>query len=188
MQDRHALDDPQLIAAIAAGEREAFALLVERHAAAVHRLALAMTGSAATAEDVSQDVFVSAWRFASTFRGGSARAWLLTITRNAVHRSRRRRAGQPDHDDPLDELAVGAGWGKTSTSPDFERALESRELLTRAMERLRDGDREVLTLVDLEGLTLAEGASLLELEIPALKSRLHRARIRFLGAVRELSS
>lgn len=188
MQDSHAVDDSELLRALAGGGRDAFVALVHQHGAAVHRLAVAMTGSRAAADDVSQEAFLAAWRFAPSFRGGSARAWLLRITRNAVHRSRRRRVGEPSHQEPLDELAITAGWGDRAQSPDFERALESRELLGRALSSLQTSDQEILTLIELEGMTLAEGASMLELEIPALKSRLHRARLRLLAAVRELTS
>jgi RNA polymerase sigma-70 factor (ECF subfamily) len=183
------LTDAELFAAIAQGDRDAFAVLLGRHAASVHRLATAMSGSSAAADDVCQEVFLAAWRSAGSFKGtSSAKGWLFTITRNAVSRSRRRRAGQPLHDEPLDVLATSAGWGCSSSSTDFARALENRELLLRAMARLTTADQEVLTLVDLEGMTLAETAEMVDVELPALKSRLHRARLRLLAAVREISS
>ncbi len=80
-----------------------------------------------------------------------------------------------------------AGWGLDSPTPDFERVLESRELLAVALARLSPGDQEVLTLIDLEGMSLVDGAELMALELPALKSRLHRARLRLLAAVKEVS-
>ena len=88
--------DRDVIQAVASGERDAFALLVERHAASVRRLAVAMTANEATADDVAQEVFVAAWRSAAKFRGdGSVRGWLLTIARNAARRTARRRSGEP---------------------------------------------------------------------------------------------
>ena len=147
-----------------------------------------MTANDATADDVTQEVFVSAWRNAAKFRGdGSARGWLLTIARNAARRTARRRTGEPAAAEALDELAVCAGWGDARPTADFERALESRDVLAAAFSRLGPGDREVLTLVDLEGLSLAESADLIELQLPALKSRLHRARLRLLAAAKEVS-
>ncbi len=62
-----------------------------QHAASVRRLALALTHSEATADDVVQEVYLSAWRHATGFRGeGSARGWSPTITRNAARRTARR--------------------------------------------------------------------------------------------------
>ena len=188
MQDSNEPADAELIRAVGEGKREAFAALVRRHAASVRRLALTLTSSEATADDVVQDVYLSVWRHAKSFGGeGSARGWLLTITRNAARRKARRRAGEPAAAEPLDELAVCAGWGAASSAPDFERALESRELLRQALARLSPEHQEVVTVIDLEGMSLAEGATLLGLELPALKSRLHRARLRLLGAVKEVS-
>lgn len=189
MLDRPAQDSDDLgcLRAVARGDREAFAALVSRHAPSVRRLASALTGNDAEADDVTQEVFVSAWRSAQTFRArGSVRGWLLTITRNAVRRAARRRAGEPARTEPLEALAICAGWGTPGVSTEFERALESRELLARALSTLSDDDREVLTVVELEGLSLRESAALLELELPALKSRLHRARLRLLAAIKEM--
>jgi RNA polymerase sigma-70 factor (ECF subfamily) len=148
-----------------------------------------MTRDEDTADDVVQEVFVAAWRSAQTFRGDSSvRNWLLTITRNAARRTTRRRAGEPAKTEDLDQLAEAAGWGQGDMSPDFERALESRELLIAGMARLSADDGELVTLVDLEGLSLREAAGVLDLQLPTLKSRLHRARIRLIAALEEVSA
>ena len=190
MLDRTA-DEPSDLAAleaVAAGDREAFTLLVTRHAASVRRLAGALTSDEATADDVTQEVFLSVWRGARGFRNeGSVRGWLLTITRNAARRSARRRVGEPAQTEELGGLAMCAGWGGVRPEPGFLRTLESRELLSAALTRLAAADREVLTLVDLEGMSLRESATMLELDVAALKSRLHRARLRLLAAAKEVS-
>jgi RNA polymerase sigma-70 factor (ECF subfamily) len=91
--------------------------------------------------------------------------------------------GEPASFEPLETLGVQAGWG------DDGAALESlarRDLLRRALRRLRPDDREILVLRELEGLPGAEVAEMLELTLAAMKSRLHRARLRLAAALREV--
>ena len=171
---------------VAAGDRTALDGLVDRHAAAVHRYVRSLTSDADRAEDALQETFIAAWRSAGTFRGdGSARSWLLTIARNAVHRQRRRRAGEPAEHEDLSALAREAGWGRT---PAFSRRLEARDLVERAMEGLSPEDREILILRDAEGTSGEEAAEMLGITLAAQKSRLHRARLRFMARVREIDT
>lgn len=155
-----------------------------RHQAAVWRFARSLCRDPAVAEDVLQETFLAALRGGARFQGeGSARPWLFTIARNRAHRHFRRRAGEPADHQPLDALGVAAGWGD-----DPEAALDrarTRADLAAALERLADGDREVLLLRDLEGLTGEEAAAVLGLPLATLKTRLHRARLRLAAALRE---
>ena len=178
-------DDPSLLRAAAAGDCDAFETFVGRHQASVYRLARAMTADADEAEDVLQETFLAAWKSAGSFRGsGSARAWILTIARNAVRRSRRRRAGEPAHFEPVDELGLRAGWGGEEPLLD---TLARRDLLRRALDSLSPEDREVLVLRELEGLGGEEVAGMLGLSLAAMKSRLHRARLRLVAALKEVA-
>lgn len=177
--------DAALIRAIAAGERSAFEALVLRHGASIRRLARAMTTDDATADDVLQEVFVSAWRAAGTFRGdGSARGWLLTMTRHAAQRTHRRRVGEPGRAESLESLACDAGWGAAPDAP-LDRVLADRQRLAAALDALQPDDREILVLVELEGLDIDEAAQTLGLKLNATKSRLHRARLRMVAAARK---
>ena len=93
MLDRQAHDsstsDRDLIALAAAGDHGAFERLVERHAAAVLRMATVVTGNPTMTEDALQQTFLSAYRGAASVRAdASARTWLLTIARNAGYRLR----------------------------------------------------------------------------------------------------
>jgi RNA polymerase sigma-70 factor (ECF subfamily) len=177
-------DDAALLERAAAGDREAFDLFVRRHQASVWRLLRALTRDPADAEDALQDAFLGAWRGAGTYRGGpSARGWMLTVARNAVRRAHRRRAGEPPELESLEELGLHAGWG---ANPGTLETLARRELLERALARLTPEDREVLVLRELEELSGEETAAVLEVGVPAMKSRLHRARLRLVAALREI--
>jgi RNA polymerase sigma-70 factor, ECF subfamily len=178
--------DPELIASAAAGDRAAFDLLVARHQASVYRFAFMLTRDPAKAEDALQETFLSAWRGAGSYRAeAAARSWLLTIARNAVSRLHRRRAGEPEDFAPLDELGEMAGWG---AGEDPEAAAIRRQdhgRLSRALQSLSDHDREILVLRDLEGFSGEETAEVLGISLPAMKTRLHRARLRLAAALRK---
>jgi RNA polymerase sigma-70 factor (ECF subfamily) len=188
MLDRPARDDPrtdeELIALSAAGDRRAFDRLVERHSAAVLRLTNVVTGDPMTAEDALQLAFLSAYRNAASFRSdASVRTWLFAIARNAALRLRSKRGREEIVEEPLMELGLDAGWG-TENPEALAMAAEQGELLRRAMRSLSSEDQEVLILRDVEGLRGTETAEVLGIGEPALKSRLHRARLRLAGALR----
>jgi RNA polymerase sigma-70 factor (ECF subfamily) len=155
---------------------------MDRHALAVHRLLLSLGASPDDAEDALQDCFISAWRGAATFSGrDSARGWLFSIARNALHRHHRKRAGEPAELHPLDALGVAAGWGGET---DFSHRFDVEEELEWALNQIPAEERQVIVLRDLDGLTGEETAEVLELSVAAMKSRLHRGRLRLMGVVR----
>jgi RNA polymerase sigma-70 factor, ECF subfamily len=180
-----ALSDEALLGCTAAGDREAFAQLVTRLEACVFRYARALATDHQEAEDLLQQTFLAALGSAGRFRGeSSVRTWLFTIARHAAFRARARRDREPLDPVPLDELGRLAGWGQ----PDPEQALmaaERRARLMAALESLAPDDREILTLRDLEGHSGEEVAALLGLGVAAMKSRLHRARLRLAASVRK---
>lgn len=178
-------DDQQFLAAVALGDRAAFERFVERHQAAVFRYLRSAAAEEADAEDALQEAFVAAWRNAGSYRGGaSARGWILTIARNALSRAHRRRSGQPTSFEEVEELGIQAGWGQEE---DVLEGLARRELLTRALAALAREDREILILRELEGFSGEEVAEMLGLSLAAMKSRLHRARLRLVAALREVA-
>jgi RNA polymerase sigma-70 factor (ECF subfamily) len=182
-----ARDEVTLLQRAAAGDGDAFDAFVARHEAAVLRFVRTLTRDASAAEEALQETFVAAWRSAGTFRGdASPRSWLFTIARHAVHRQFRRPAGAPSPADatPLDELGLAAGW--SASDPEAQViARERREIVARALEALDGEDRRVLVLRDLEGLSGEEAAAALGLTVAALKSRLHRARLRLAAQLRQ---
>jgi RNA polymerase sigma-70 factor (ECF subfamily) len=178
-------DDQALLRSSAAGDRGAFERFVLRHQAPVFRYLRSMAPNEADAEDALQEAFVRAWRSAGTYRGGaSARGWILTVARNAVRRSQRRRAGEPASFETVESLGLSAGWGEEQ---DVLEGLARRDLLRRALGSLPDEDREILVLRELEGFSGDEVADVLGITSAAMKSRLHRARLRLVVALREVA-
>lgn len=179
--------DLKALAATVAGDRRAFEGLAGRHRPTMLRFARALVPSDAAAEEVVQEALLSAYTHAGSFRGeGSVRAWLLTITRRSASRWRRAEPAVESLDDvPLATLGIAAGWGAPEASPEHLAALaEQADLLGRALARLPEGDRLVLTLRDVEGLSGEEVAEVLDLGLAATKTRVHRARLRLMAELR----
>lgn len=175
------VDDATLLRLTATGDDGAFATFVDRHHAGIWRRAMALTGQAADAEDLMQETFLAAWRGAGSFRGGSGRAWLLTIAAHAWQRLGRRAAPLAASDDAesVEALALRAGWGREDGD---ERAATVQE----AFARLAADDRRLLVLRDIEEMSGEDAAALLGLTLAAMKSRLHRARLRLAAAYEEV--
>ena len=173
--------DAGLLRQSAVGDRLAFLTFMTRHQAAVLRFCRTLAGSRQDAEDVLQETFLTAWRKAATFEGrGGARSWLLTIARRKFYRSARSPKPTPAGDvATLEELGAAAGWGRSDSSRRF--GLDEQIELRRAFESLSRSDRQILVLRDLEGFSNAESAAILGIEVPAVKSRLHRARLRLMS-------
>ncbi|MBK8254761.1 MAG: RNA polymerase sigma factor [Polyangiaceae bacterium] len=180
-----AVDSPDtaLLERISSGDKAAASMFVTRHRASVHRFAKALVRDRGIVDDVLQDTFIAALTHAGTFRGeGSARGWLFTIARRAALKLEPRE--QPlSEDDDLETLGVRAGWGAADPESLMGTA-QTREQVNLALQRLHAEDREILVLRDMEGLSGPETAEVLQLGLAAMKSRLHRARLRFLAALR----
>jgi RNA polymerase sigma-70 factor (ECF subfamily) len=179
-----AQDDRALIAATARGDRRAFSALVARHRAAAWRLIRALAPGEQAAEDALQETFLAVYRGAASYRGEAPpRAWILGMARRQAARSWRRRVGEPLDPVPLHELGEAAGWGRGDPEQ-LAAALEDRQRLRAALAALSPADQEILVLRDLEQLSTPEVAAVLEISPAAVKSRLHRARLRLLAELR----
>jgi RNA polymerase sigma-70 factor (ECF subfamily) len=144
----------------------------------VYDSALRLTGDAASAQDLTQETFLRAFRAFGTFRPGSnCRAWLLRIAYNLFcneYRRRRRLRELPQLDDgpdPIAELAADDPGPEESAL-----RLLDHEALHRALARLPDDFRMAVTLVDIHGLSCAEAAEVMGTPRGTVLSRLHRAR------------
>jgi|SRR5262245_4823283 len=155
------------------------------YAPRVYNTARRMVRNEKDAEDITQEVFLQVVRKLPTFRGDSAfPTWLHRVTINAALAHRRKQALREDtHSaDPLEDL-LDQGQRPRSDQPGVgppEEQLIDREeveLIERAITALPAVYRTVLILSDLEGLSNAETAAQLGLTVPAVKSRLHRARL-----------
>jgi RNA polymerase sigma-70 factor (ECF subfamily) len=167
--------DEELVRRSAARDRGAFDALVARHGGALLRFACRTCGSDGDGEDALQEALLAAWRGAATFRGdAAARTWLYQILIHACRRRVRRRSGEPDRHAPVEEAAALAGGEAV------EERVAAREVggaIERALAQMSPDAREVLLLRDVEGLSGPEAAAALELDLAAMKSRLHRARL-----------
>jgi RNA polymerase sigma-70 factor (ECF subfamily) len=155
------------------------------HAPRVYNLARRMLGNDADAEDVTQDVLLQVVRKLDTFRGdANLTTWLHRVTVNAALAHRRKRANREDREvpDPL-EIFTENGyhahavrpWSATPDRLALKR--ETTELIEKAIQALPELYRDVYVLADVEGLPNQEIGEMLELSLPAVKSRLHRGRL-----------
>jgi RNA polymerase sigma-70 factor (ECF subfamily) len=178
--------DADLVTAAQQGDRIALGRLLERHQAKVYRFGMRMCRGEEDAKDVLQETLIAAARTLPDFRGASSLStWLYTIARSFCIKQRRRSKFAPESVESLD---AGEGSKAALQLPDPGRtpdeALDGRRLeaaLDDAIGALEPKYREVLVLRDVEGLSAAEVAEVLDLSVEAVKSRLHRARV----AVRE---
>ncbi|BDC47993.1 hypothetical protein F183_A03090 [Bryobacterales bacterium F-183] len=147
-----------------------------------------LTSSVADAEDLTQSTLLAALENAEQLQNrDDPKPWLFTILRNRFHRAARQREVAVGDDYPWTELAVNAGWSAPSAGNDpFLQAAtaERHQQLEAAFLALDAEDREILLLRDIEELSGPEASGLLGLSIAAMKSRLHRARLRLLAELR----
>jgi RNA polymerase sigma-70 factor (ECF subfamily) len=176
--------DEDLVRSSAAGDRGAFEALVGRHGDALFRFASRTCGSERDAEDALQDGLLAAWRGAATFRGeATARTWLFQVVIHACRRRKRRRAGEPERHDDVD-----AAEGVASDQRGADERVAAAQMaaaLEQALTELEEETREILLLRDVEGLSGEEAAAALGIGVPAMKSRLHRARLALKERVEE---
>lgn len=169
--------------ALQAGDKEAFAQVVELYADHLYNLALKVMGDPFEAEDVLQEAFISAYKAIDSFEGRSRLStWLYRITYNAaMMRLRKKRPDTVSIDKP-----VHLDSGDTVPRQFFdwcclpERDLmstEAREYMEEAIQMLSDTLKPAFVLRDIEGLSTAETAEVLDISEAAVKSRLHRARL-----------
>jgi len=167
--------DEELVRRISAGEEEAFVVLYRRRQGALYRFAWQMSGSAAIAEEVTQEVFLALMREARRYdpRRGTVAAYLYGVARNHVLRRLDREAVFV----PLAEESVEA---PDDPHRDAGRQ-ETVEAVRRAVLSLPAGYREAVVLCDLHEMSYEEAAAALGCAVGTVRSRLHRGRA-LLGA------
>jgi RNA polymerase sigma-70 factor (ECF subfamily) len=205
------ITDDGLLRRMQSGDEDAFTLLYRRKHPALYRFALHMSGNAAVAEDVTQEVFMTLIRDANRFdpARGSLSGFLFGIARNHV----RKRWEQERRSVPLPDEAAetghagfhvvsghangngasgngsnGNGAGKFSTAArahdEFE-SLETARRVRQAIATLPENYREVVVLCELEEMSYEEAASALDCPVGTVRSRLHRARALLVEKLRE---
>jgi RNA polymerase sigma-70 factor, ECF subfamily len=176
-------DESALVAQAKAGDQNAFAELVNRYERKIYRLAKNITRNDEDAEDVLQNAFLKAYTHLDNFKGDSKfYTWLVRIAVNeALMRLRKRKT---DRSVPLDEpVELGeetvqreiAVW---EDNPEQQYSQEEwRRILDEAVDSLKPDFRTVFVLRDIEELSTEETAETLGISVPAVKSRLLRARL-----------
>jgi RNA polymerase sigma-70 factor (ECF subfamily) len=176
--------DEELVARCKRGDRLAFGELVERHQDRVYSICVRFLGDRSVAEELAQDVFLSAWRSVGTFRE-EARfdTWLRRIAVNKCknHRLYRRRRHHDKHDsiqaasEDDDKPTLQLVHGGPGTDARLHQS-QASALLQRALDRLPAEQRSLVVLRDVEDLSYEEISELLDVPRGTVKSRLHRAR------------
>lgn len=163
--------DDELMAAVRAGETQAFTDLYERHSAALLTFLVRLIGDRALAEDLLQETFVRVYRARHTYQAtGQFRAWLFTISRRLVIDWRRRKPGVWSNEpEALETIAAPERAGDRAEASDLAVRLE------RALRRLPEGQREVVLLSRYAGLNTEQIAQMTGATPGAVRVTLHRA-------------
>jgi len=186
------MPDSEFIAAAQKGDAAAFNQIVREYQASVYRTAYRVLGERASAEDATQDAFISAFKHIRSYRGGSFKAWLLRIVTNACYDQLRVKQRRPTTSlDATNENSDEPNWvADAGESPqDFAERRELGSTIQRGIALLAEDQRVTLVLSDVEELSYEEIAKVMETNVGTVKSRLSRARAElrdFLVAQREL--
>src|SRR5271167_398743 len=176
-------DELRLVHAAKAGDISAFEELVKRYDRNVFRIAQHITQNREDAEDVVQDAFLKAYENLEQFQGNSKfYTWLVRIAVNeSLMKLRRRRSDRTvslDEDIQTEEDTMPREVADWSPNPEqLYKQGELKDILRKTVQGLPASFRTVFVLRDVEGLSTEETAEALDLSIPAVKSRLLRARL-----------
>ena len=174
--------DEQLVLLAKDGSLDAFNSLVDRYQGAVYSLSYRLLGLRESAEDASQEAFLSAYRALARFEGGNFRSWLLRIAANECKDELRRR-NRKDASISLDDGGDDGGESidMADASPGAELLLERLEMshqLERLLLEIPFEQRQAIILVDVYDFQYDEVAAMTATSIGTIKSRIHRGRER----------
>ncbi len=177
--------DEILVRDMKAGKMEAFDKIVELYQRKIYALAFNMTRNQMDAQDVAQDVLLSIYKKIHTFQGKSAfSSWVYRITLNATYMKLRNK--KKEQHISLDEMLPSfnnsgyqvekiTDWSENTESLLFTNEMKSN--IGKAVDQLPEKEKVVFILRDVEGFSTEKVSEILDLTIPAVKSRLHRARL-----------
>lgn len=170
------MEERQLISEILRGNAAAERQLYDAHVDRVYRLAFRLTGDAALAEDLTQDIFIRAFDRLKDYRGdGPFGGWLHRIATSVIFSGLRRRKRLREFESAQENLEDCCAAGPVS-DPELKRKLN------RAVASLDENHRLVFVMHDLEGFTHQEIAAAMDTPVGTAKARLSRAR----GRLREM--
>lgn len=172
------VDDLDLIRRMQAGDDDAVRDLYAQYGQRLYAYALRLTDDAATAEDVTQNTLVTAWRTARSFRAeGRLIAWLLGIVHHTAMKALRNRTNY------LDDVAEESLREDKPTPEEQAQVKDERRWVRQGMQSLSPEHRAVLELIFYQGLTLNEVAQVLGVPLGTVKSRLSYARTHLRGVL-----
>lgn len=173
--------DEILITQSQEGQLDAFNQLVLRYQNLVYSVAYRMMNDEPSASDITQDTFIKAYQRLDTFRGGNFKAWLTRIASNLCYDELRRHKRRPqtyledmspeDSDDPAPIPS------DADTPEEVAQQLELQQAIQHCISALKDDQRTVLVLSDVQGMSYQEIADTTDVQIGTVKSRLSRARL-----------
>lgn len=183
------LSDSELLKRMLAGDEEALSVLYRRRQGAIYRFAMQMSGSQALSEDVTQEVFMVLMRGDGAFdeTRGSVNSFLLGIARNLVRRKVSREQFYVSLDDESNATISDEHQPGGPNLFDELARDETIESVREAVLSLPAHYREVVVLCDLQELSYAEAANVLNCPVGTVRSRLHRARTLLLEKLRPVS-
>jgi RNA polymerase sigma factor (sigma-70 family) len=165
-------DDDEVAGRFALGDEQALAWAYERYAGQIHGMAVRAFGPGPDAEDVTQQVFVSAWTGRSGFRreAGPLPAWLVGICRHKIADTWARR----DRQRRVAEAAVGEAQSAPVSTGTFDNRVADRVLLLDELDRLGQPQRGIIELAFFEDLTHAQIADRTGIPLGTVKSHIRR--------------
>jgi RNA polymerase sigma-70 factor (ECF subfamily) len=178
------MDEAGLIQEAQQGDLEAFNRLILAYQDRVYNQAFRVLGEYQSADDATQEAFISAYKNIRTFRGGSFRAWLLRIVTNACYDELRRKKRRPTTplepvDDEGEEIESPHWIADPGELPEDNVARsELANAIQACLDQLSDDFRVVVVLVDVQGLDYLEASEIIGKPLGTIKSRLARARNR----------
>jgi len=185
MKEKVLHDDTALIEGLKKGEESAVGELIDLYHGRIYNLAMSILRNESDAEEIVQDVFMIVYQKIDSFKGDSAfYSWIYRICVNAsLMRLRSRKRTETVSLEPFMPVFTEDGRHAGEVS-NWSREVEKRvmnkeigEVLRKFIGELSEKYRIVLVLSDVEGLPNEEAANILGLTVPAVKSRLHRARL-----------
>ena len=178
------MDEAGLIQDAQQGDLEAFNRLILAYQDRVYNQAFRVLGEYQSADDATQEAFISAYKNIRSFRGGSFRAWLLRIVTNACYDELRRKKRRPTTplepvDDEGDEIESPHWLADPGELPEDNVARSDlANAIQACLDQLTEDFRVVVVLVDVQGLDYLEASEVIGKPLGTIKSRLARARNR----------
>lgn len=170
------MSDEELMAAVCAGDQEAYQILVRRHLRAINHYALRLLGNTGDAEDIAQETFLRLWLNAETWQPRKARltTWLHRISHNlCIDHLRKSGRMETGADLELEDKPCLSTQGSLSDETGIDSELE---LLQRALGKLPESQRSAIMLCHHSGFSNREAADIMGITVRALESLLARAR------------